>query len=119
MYKRQAVDLGPARANALHSQHGADMVDLEHAHGPADLLHGGLHPKGAEGLVKGIDRRKAAGKRFTIIAVAEGAISREDAKLSKKELKEKKKNGVVYPSIAYEIGAQLSLIHISLWILVY
>ena len=30
-----------------------------------------------------------SGKKFTIIAVAEGAISKEDAKLSKKELKDK------------------------------
>ena len=32
-----------------------------------------------------------AGKRFSILAVAEGAISKEDASMSKKELKEKKK----------------------------
>ena len=42
-----------------------------------------------------------AGKRFTIIAVAEGAISKEDAALSKKELKEKKAKKK-YPSVAYE-----------------
>ena len=51
--------------------------------------------------------RSKAGKRFSILAVAEGAISREDAKMSKKELKEKKKSGVVYPSVAYEIGAKI------------
>ena len=52
-----------------------------------------------------LTKRSKAGKRFSILAVAEGAISREDAKMSKKELKEKKKSGVVYPSVAYEIGA--------------
>ena len=46
-------------------------------------------------------------RQFSILAVAEGAISREDAKMSKKELKEKKKRGVVYPSVAYEIGAKI------------
>ena len=40
--------------------------------------------------------------------MAEGAISKEDAKLSKKELKEKKKSGMIYPSVAYEIGAQIT-----------
>ena len=35
-----------------------------------------------------VDRQ---GKKFTILAVAEGAISKEDAKLTKKELKEKEK----------------------------
>mgnify|MGYP000441205379 FL=1 len=44
---------------------------------------------------------------FSILAVAEGAISKEDAAMSKKELKEKKKSGVVYPSVAYEIGARI------------
>ena len=36
-----------------------------------------------------IQRRAAADKKFTIIAVAEGAISKEDARLKKKEYKEK------------------------------
>ena len=40
-------------------------------------------------------------------SVAEGAISKDDAALSKKELKEKKKNGQVYPSVAYALGAQI------------
>jgi len=54
-----------------------------------------------------LKKRSAAGKKFSILAVAEGAISKEDAALSKKELKEKKKNSI-YPSIAYEIGAKIS-----------
>ena len=52
--------------------------------------------------------RTKRGKRFSILAVAEGAISKEDAALTKKELKEKKKSGVIYPSVAYEIGAQIT-----------
>ena len=55
-----------------------------------------------------IKKRASAGKRFSILAVAEGAISKEDASLSKKELKEKKKKGSMYPSVAYEIGAKIS-----------
>lgn len=35
-----------------------------------------------------IKKRSEAGKRFTIIAVAEGAVSKEDAELPKKKLKE-------------------------------
>ena len=54
-----------------------------------------------------INRRAKAGKRFSILAVAEGAISKEDASLSKKELKKKKESGMIYPSAAYEIGAKL------------
>ena len=38
--------------------------------------------------------------------MAEGAISKEDAKLSKKELKEKLKNRT-YPSVSYELADQI------------
>ena len=57
-------------------------------------------------VVEAINKRKAAGKKFTIIAVAEGAISKEDAKLSKKEHKEKKAKQK-YPSVAYEISEKI------------
>ncbi len=46
-------------------------------------------------------------KSFSILAVAEGAISIEDAKLSKKELKLKRKLSN-YPSVAYEIGDKIA-----------
>ena len=59
-------------------------------------------------VVEALKNRTKKGKRFSILAVAEGAISKEDAALTKKELKEKKKSGVIYPSIAYEIGAQIT-----------
>ena len=50
-----------------------------------------------------IQKRAAADKKFTIIAVAEGAISKEDARLKKKEYKEKLAKRK-YPSIAYELA---------------
>ena len=53
-----------------------------------------------------IDGRSKAGKPFTILAVAEGAISKEDAKLKKKEYKEKLAKRK-YPSIAYELAEQI------------
>ena len=53
-----------------------------------------------------IQKRAAEGKRFTIIAVAEGAISKEDAKLKKKEYKEKLAKRK-YPSIAYELAEKI------------
>ena len=56
--------------------------------------------------VEAIEKRGKAGKRFTIIAVAEGAISKEDAALSKKELKEKKAKKK-YPSVAYELAEKI------------
>ena len=53
-----------------------------------------------------IHQRTAAGKRFTILAVAEGAISKEDAKLTKKQYR-KKKERTTYPSIAYELAEEV------------
>ena len=54
-------------------------------------------------ICEAIEARDARGSRFTIIAVAEGAISKKDAKLSKKEYKEKMAN-YKYPSVSYEIA---------------
>lgn len=63
-------------------------------------------PYDLDKVIDKIEERDANGSSFTIIAVAEGAISKKDAKLSKKELKEKAKNAK-YPSISYEIAAKI------------
>ena len=76
--------------------------------GGADIILLPEIPYDIEVVVSALKARQKKGKRFSIIAVAEGAISKEDAKLSKKELKEKKKSGMIYPSVAYEIGAQIT-----------
>lgn len=75
--------------------------------GGADIILLPEIPYDLDVVVDAIKHRTKAGKRFSILAVAEGAISKEDARLTKKELKEKKKSGLVYPSVAYEIGAQI------------
>lgn len=76
--------------------------------GGADIILIPEIPYDIDIVVNAIKMRTKQGKRFSILAVAEGAISKEDADLSKKELKEKKKNSAVYPSVAYEIGAQIA-----------
>ncbi|MDD3368094.1 MAG: ATP-dependent 6-phosphofructokinase [Lachnospiraceae bacterium] len=58
-------------------------------------------------VVDAIKQRHEKGKRFTILAVAEGAISKEDAKLSKKEYKKKLEN-YKYPSVSYEVADRIS-----------
>lgn len=63
-------------------------------------------PYDIDKVVKAIEDREKRGSHFTILAVAEGAISKEDAKLSKKEFKEKQKNKK-YPSVSYEVAAQI------------
>lgn len=75
--------------------------------GGADIILLPEIPYDIKAVCDAITKRTKAGKRFSILAVAEGAVSKEDASMSKKELKEKKKNGVVYPSVAYEIGARI------------
>ena len=54
-------------------------------------------------MVEKIEDRNKRGSGFTIIAVAEGAISKDDAKLSKKEYK-KKLEKMPHPSVSYELA---------------
>lgn len=58
-------------------------------------------------IIKAIEKRHQAGKGFTILAVAEGAISKSDAKLSKKELR-KKQEKEHYPSVSYKIAEMIT-----------
>ena len=53
-----------------------------------------------------IDKREASGKRFSILAVAEGAVSVEESMLKKKELKAARAQ-LPYPSISYKIAKEL------------
>ena len=74
--------------------------------GGADIILLPEIPYDIDSVVRALEKRSAQGKRFSILAVAEGAISKEDAALSKKELKAKRKK-MAYPSISYEIGAKI------------
>jgi len=74
--------------------------------GGADIILIPEIPYDIDKVVEKIEERDKNGHRFTIIAVAEGAISKKDAKLSKKEYKDKMKN-YAYPSVSYEIAAQI------------
>ena len=74
--------------------------------GGADIILIPEIPYNIDKVIEAIERRNQAGKRFTILAVAEGAISQEDAALSKKEYK-KKLEAAKYPSISYELAQQI------------
>ena len=71
--------------------------------GGADIILIPEIPYDINKVVEAIEERDRNGSRFTIIVVAEGAISKEDAKLSKKEYKKKLAN-YKYPSVSYEIA---------------
>lgn len=60
-------------------------------------------PYDIDKVIDAIEDRDKRGSRFTIIVVAEGAISKEDAKLSKKEYA-KKLAASKYPSVSYELA---------------
>ena len=64
-------------------------------------------PYSAKAIAAAIDRRARSGKRFSIVAVAEGAISKEEAKMSKKEFKAARA-AMPYPSISYRLADELN-----------
>ena len=120
---QSAVDIATTAIDCIHTtaaSHGRVFIVEVMGHKVGWLtLHAGMAggadiillpeiPYDVDVVVNAIKERTRQGKRFSILAVAEGAISKEDAALSKKELKEKKKNQVVYPSVAYEIGAMIT-----------
>lgn len=74
--------------------------------GSADAILLPEIPYRVESIAEMIERRSKAGKRFSILAVAEGAISAEEAKMSKKELKAKRaaEND---PSVSYRLAKEL------------
>ena len=74
--------------------------------GGADIILIPEIPYDIDKVIEKIEDRDKKGCRFTIIAVAEGAISKEDAALPKKDYK-KKMEKYPFPSVSYEVAAQI------------
>ena len=74
--------------------------------GGADVILIPEIPYDIDKVAEAINKRAKEGKRFSILAVAEGAISKEDAVLTKKEYKAKLA-ARPFPSVSYEIGKQI------------
>ncbi|MDO4284881.1 MAG: ATP-dependent 6-phosphofructokinase [Eubacteriales bacterium] len=74
--------------------------------GGADIILIPEIPYDINKVIDKIEERDRTGSRFTILAVAEGAISKEDAKLSKKEYAKKLAN-YKFPSVSYEVAAAI------------
>ncbi len=75
--------------------------------GSADIILLPEIPYDIKKVAKEINARNNSGKKFSILAVAEGAISKADAKLSKKELKKLRAESP-YPSVSYQVAKELS-----------
>ena len=118
---QSAVDIATAAIDCIHTtaaSHGRVFIVEVMGHKVGWLtLHAGIAggadiillpeiPYDVDKVIEAIDKRDKAGKRFTILAVAEGAISKEDAALSKKEYKAKVKSRQ-FPSISYELADQI------------
>ncbi len=56
-----------------------------------------------------LKKRENSGKRFSILAVAEGAVSKDEAAMKKKELKAARAE-MQYPSISYRIADELKAV---------
>ncbi len=115
---QSAVDLATSVIDCIHTtaaSHGRVFVVEVMGHkvgyltlnagmaGGADIILVPEIPFDIDKIVEKVNQRKKNGNKFTIIAVAEGAISKEDAKLSKKEYQKKLKESK-YPSVSYEVA---------------
>lgn len=75
--------------------------------GGADIILIPEIPYDIDCIVEKIKRRAAAGNGFTIIAVAEGAVSKKVAKMEKAERKQHFAE-YKYPSVSYEIADKIT-----------
>ena len=118
---QSAVDVATAAIDCIHTtaaSHGRVFIVEVMGHkvgwltlyagvgSGADIILIPEIPYDIDKVIAGIKKRQESGKKFTILAVAEGAISKEDAKLSKKELKKKIAKSP-YPSVSYKIAHEI------------
>ena len=118
---QSAVDVATNAIDCIHttaSSHGRVFIVEVMGHkvgwitlhagiaGGADIILIPEIPYDIDKVVKKLEERNKKGKNFSILAVAEGAISKEDAALPKKELKKKLAENP-YPSVSYKIGKEI------------
>ena len=75
--------------------------------GGADVILIPEIPYDIDKVAKTLNNRIAKGKKFSILAVAEGALSKEEAAMKKKDFK-KARADMKHPSIVYRIADELS-----------
>lgn len=63
-------------------------------------------PYDIDSICHALQQRKRSGKQFSILAVAEGAISKEEAALAKKELKSQRLK-MTDPSLSYRLAREI------------
>ncbi len=119
---QSAVDIATRCIDEIHttaSSHGRVFIVEVMGHkvgwlplnagiaGGADIILLPEIPYDLDKIIDVIETRDRQGKRFTIMAVAEGAISKQDARLSKKDYR-KKLEKYTFPSVSYELADQIT-----------
>ncbi|MDI9497625.1 MAG: ATP-dependent 6-phosphofructokinase [Bacillota bacterium] len=118
---QSAVDIATSVIDGIHTtatSHGRIFIIELMGHNVGWLtLHAGVAggadvilipeiPYRVESVARAISARSSQKKRFSIIAMAEGAIEASEADLSREELK-LARSTMEYPSVAYRLAAQL------------
>lgn len=119
---QSAVDIAAQAIDCIHTtaaSHGRIFIVEVMGHktgwitlnagiaGGADVILLPEIPYDIEVILKALKKRYKQRKKFSIIAVAEGAVSKEDSLLTKSELKKKKKT-YKFPSVSYELAQQIT-----------
>ena len=119
---QSAVDIATRAIDEIHttaSSHGRVFIVEIMGHktgwlplnagiaGGADIILLPEIPYSMDKIVEVIEKKKTNNSgRFMILAVAEGAMSQEDRKLSKKEYKKQLQN-YMFPSVSYKLAAEI------------
>ena len=120
---QSAVDIATSAIDCIHTtacSHGRVFIVEVMGHKVAWItLHAGIAsgadvilipeiPYDIKKVCEALQNRTKAGKGFSILAVAEGAISKEVAALPKKERKQAIADAAAkYPSVAYEVADKI------------
>lgn len=119
---QSAVDIATRAIDEIHttaSSHGRVFIVEIMGHktgwlplnagiaGGADIILLPEIPYDLDKIIEVVEKKKTSNDgHFMIMAVAEGAISKEDAKLSKKEYRKELQN-YTFPSVSYKLAAQI------------
>ncbi len=116
-----AVDIATESIDRLHStahSHNRVMVIELMGHkagwlslyagiaGGGDIILIPEIPYDSASVARNIEKRRAEGKQFSIVVVAEGALSKEEAALPKKERKRQREK-MPFPSIGYRVASEI------------
>ena len=118
---QSAVDNAALVIDSIHStaiSHGrVFIIELMGHHVGFLTLHAGIAagadvillpeiPYDPDAVAQALNKRTEAGKRFSILAVSEGAMSKREASMSKKERKEARAR-MTEPSISYRVAREI------------